>query len=468
MKIKVLLYFTVSIFVIYFISIAGTGCAQIGAPTGGPKDSIPPELVNAVPKLMATNFKGNKIILNFNEYIDVQDITNNLLVSPLPKINPTVEYKLKTVTVKLKDTLIDNTTYTINFGNAIKDNNEGNPFRNFSYVFSTGKTIDSLQISGNVIIAETGKADSTIIALLYQNADDSAVQKRKPNYIAKLDSSGNFTFKYLAAGAYKIYALRDGDGGKFYNTKIEMFAFADSMVTAAESFSPIKLYAYEEEKESKKIPKPSPAAIKKTDPIEKKLRYANNLTNNKQDLLSNLLLTVNHPLKNVDSKKLILTDTNYKAIPTNVSLDSTQKIISIQAKWKEGADYRLVVSKDAFTDTSGTQLTKQDTIRFSAKQNIEYGNLLLRFSNLSSVVHPILQFIKEAEIYKTIPITSEQWSDKLFAPGEYELRIFFDTNNNGKWDPGSYAKKLQPEKTITLDSKLSIKANWDNEREIKF
>jgi hypothetical protein len=113
-------------------------------------------------------------------------------------------------------------------------------------------------------------------------------------------------------------------------------------------------------------------------------------------------------------------------------------------------------------------LTKQDTIRFSAKQNIEYGNLLLRFSNLSSVVHPILQFIKEAEIYKTIPITSEQWSDKLFAPGEYELRIFFDTNNNGKWDPGSYAKKLQPEKTITLDSKLSIKANWDNEREIKF
>ena len=468
MKIKVLLYFTASIFVIYFISIAGTGCAQIGAPTGGPKDSIPPELLNAVPKLMATNFKGNKIILNFNEYIDVQDITNNLLVSPLPKINPTVEYKLKTVTVKLKDTLIDNTTYTINFGNAIKDNNEGNPFRNFSYVFSTGNTIDSLQISGNVMIAETGKADSTIIALLYQNADDSAVQKRKPNFIAKLDSSGNFTFKYLAAGAYKIYALRDGDGGKFYNTKIEMFAFADSMVTAAESFSPIKLYAYEEEKESKKIPKPSPAAIKKTDPIEKKLRYANNLTNNKQDLLSNLLLTVNNPLKNVDSKKLILTDTNYKAIPTNVSLDSTQKIISIQAKWKEGADYRLVVSKDAFTDTSGTQLTKQDTIRFSTKQNIEYGNLLLRFSNLSSVVHPILQFIKEAEIYKTIPITSEQWSDKLFAPGEYELRIFFDTNSNGKWDPGSYAKKLQPEKTITLDSKLSIKANWDNEREIKF
>jgi hypothetical protein len=83
-------------------------------------------------------------------------------------------------------------------------------------------------------------------------------------------------------------------------------------------------------------------------------------------------------------------------------------------------------------------------------------------------VHPILQFIKEGEIYKSVPITSAQWADKLFAPGEYELRILFDTNNNGKWDPGTYSKKLQPEKTITLDSKLIIKANWDNERDVKF
>jgi len=468
MKIKVLLYFTASIFVIYFISITGTGCAQIGSPTGGPRDSIPPELVNAIPKLMTTNFKGNKITLNFNEYIDVQDVSNNLLVSPLPKTNPIVDYKLKTVTVKLKDSLIDNTTYTINFGNAIKDNNEGNPFRNFTYVFSTGKTIDSLQISGSVMIAQTGKADSTIIALLYRNADDSAVQKIKPNYIAKLDSLGNFTFKYLAAGSYKIYALKDGDGGKYYNSKIEMFAFADSLVTAAESFSPIKLYAYEEEKEAKKIPRTSATSTKKADPVDKKLRYATSLANNKQDLLSDLLLTVNHPLKNLDPKKLILTDTNYKTIPTKVNIDSTQKIISIQAKWTEGADYRLLVFKDAFTDSSDIQLTKQDTIRFSTKQNIEYGNLLLRFSNLSSVVHPILQFIKEGEIYKSVTITSAQWADKLFVPGEYELRILFDTNNNGKWDPGTYSKKLQPEKTITLDSKLVIKANWDNERDIKF
>jgi hypothetical protein len=110
MKIHPLLYCTAAIVAIYFISITGTGCAQIGSPTGGPRDSLPPELVSAIPKLLNTNFKGNKIILNFNEYVDVQDVQNNLLVSPLPKINPTIEFKFKIVTIKLKDSLLDNTT----------------------------------------------------------------------------------------------------------------------------------------------------------------------------------------------------------------------------------------------------------------------------------------------------------------------------------------------------------------------
>ena len=469
MKIHPLLYCTAAIVAIYFIFITGTGCAQIGSPTGGPRDSIPPELVSAIPKLLNTNFKGNKIILNFNEYVDVQDVQNNLLVSPLPKINPTIDFKFKVVTVKLKDSLLDNTTYTINFGNAIRDNNEGNPYKNFSYVFSTGKTIDSLQIRGRVIIAQTGKADSTIIALLYQQADDSAVQKRKPNYIAKLDSSGNFAFKYLAAGEYKIYALKDGDGGKTYSSKIETFAFADSVVTAADNFSPIKLYAYEEEKEEKKVPKTTTAVGGKNAALlDKKLKYSSSLTNNEQDLLTDLVLTVNHPLKTLDAKKIILTDTNFNNIATKITVDSTQKIVSIQTKWNEGTQYRLLLFKDAFSDSSGTQLAKQDTIRFVTRKETAYGNLIIRFSNLATVVHPILQFIKEGEIYKSIPIASPQWSDKLFPPGEYEIRILFDANNNGKWDPGSYSKKIQPEKAITLDTKLTIKANWDNERDIKF
>ena len=465
MKIKHFLYFTGFILLIGFILMLGTGCAQIGAPTGGPKDSIAPVLISSNPALFTTNFKGNKIVLTFDEYIDVQDVQNNVLVSPYPKNNPMVDFKLKTVTVKLKDTLLANTTYAINFGNAIKDNNEGNPFKNFTYVFSTGKTIDSLKIKGTVIVAETGKKDSTILALLYRNVDDSAVQKRKPDYIAKLDSAGRFTFTNLSAGKYKMYALKDGDGGKTYNSKIELFAFADSEIILADSIKlPFTLYAYAEEKDIKKVPVAIPS---KASLADKKLRYTTNLSNNEQDLLTDLVITTNHPLKTFDTSKIILTDTNYNKISGTFKIDSSQKTIHIKTTWKEDFDYRLLINKTAFADSVGTQLTKSDTIKLKSKKESEYGNLTLRFTNLGAVINPVLQFIKGEEIYKTVRITSTTWTDKLFVPGEYELRILFDANNNGVWDAGNYAKKLQPEKAITLDTKLNIKANWDNERDIK-
>ena len=447
------------------MSLLVTGCAQIGAPTGGPRDSIPPELVSATPKLLSTNFSGNKVTLVFNEYVDVKDVQTNVLVSPYPKTNPQIDFKLKTVTVKLKDTLLENTTYTINFGNAIQDNNEGNPFRNFTYVFSTGNTIDSLQLGGQVIIAETGKKDSTIIAMLYRNVADSAVQKRKPNYIAKLDSSGNFRFTNLSAGSYKLYALKDGDGGKTYNSKIELFAFAEAEVIVSDSSAPITLFAFEEEKDIKKSPVAAPG--KTGSQADKKLKYTSSLSNNEQDLLTNLLLTVNHSIKTFDQQKIILADTNYNKINSTITIDSTQKIIQINTKWIEGNNYRLLVSKDAFIDSTGTELAKSDTIKFTTKKIADYGSIVLRFSNLKLADHPVLQFVKDQEIYRSVAITGATWSDKLFPPGDYELRILFDTNNNGKWDPGNYGKKLQPEKAITLDTKLNIKANWDNERDVK-
>ena len=217
----------------YCLSVSGTGCAQIGAPTGGPKDTIPPKLVRATPLLNSLNFRGNKITLTFDEYVDVQEVQNNVLVSPLPKTNPQVDYKLKTVTVKLRDSLLPNTTYSINFGNSIRDNNEGNPFSNFTYIFSTGDHIDSMIMTGKVVMAETGKADSTLTAMLYRNTVDSAVKKFRPDYMAKCNGQGRFTFTNLAPGTYKIYALKDGDGSKTYNAKTETFAFLDSAARTA-------------------------------------------------------------------------------------------------------------------------------------------------------------------------------------------------------------------------------------------
>jgi len=463
MKIKYLFFTTAVFLFIYIVSIAVSGCAQIGAPTGGPRDSIPPVLITASPKLFTTNFKGNKITLIFNEYINVLDVQKNVLVSPFPKTSPVIDFKLKTVSIKLIDTLIDNTTYAINFGNAIVDNNENNPFKEFTYVFSTGSTIDSLKLSGKVLMAETGKPDSTLQALLYRNANDSSVEKRKPDYIAKIDANGKFTFTNLSEGVYRIYALKDGDGGKTYNSKIESFAFADADIIVAAIPDSVLLYAYEEEKEKKKIPS---VAVKSA--ADKKLKFTPAPSKNmQQDLRSDFELRFNNTLKNFDTTKIVLTDTsNNKIEGITISLDSTRKIVSIKNKWPVNTYYRLIIAKDAVSDSANTLLAKSDTFHFKSKSESDYGSLTLRFTKIDLAKHPVIQFLTASEIVRSVAVTSSNWSDKLFIPGEYELRILYDANNNGIWDPGNYEKKLQPEKAITLDKKLTIRADWDNERDI--
>ena len=463
MKIKYLFFTTAVFLFIYIVSIAVSGCAQIGAPTGGPRDSIPPVLITASPKLFTTNFKGNKITLIFNEYINVLDVQKNVLVSPFPKTSPVIDFKLKTVSIKLIDTLIDNTTYAINFGNAIVDNNENNPFKDFTYVFSTGSTIDSLKLSGKVLMAETGKPDSTLQALLYRNANDSSVEKRKPDYIAKIDANGKFTFTNLSEGVYRIYALKDGDGGKTYNSKIESFAFADADIIVAAIPDSVLLYAYEEEKEKKKIP-----SVAAKSAADKKLKFTPAPSKNlQQDLSSDFELHFNNTLKNFDTTKIVLTDTsNNKIEGITISLDSTRKIVSIKNKWPVNTYYRLIIAKDAVSDSANNLLAKSDTFHFKSKSESDYGSLTLRFTKIDLAKHPVIQFLTASEIVRSVAVTGSNWSDKLFIPGEYELRILYDANNNGIWDPGNYEKKLQPEKAITLDKKLTIRADWDNERDI--
>jgi hypothetical protein len=184
-----------------------TGCANIIPPGGGPRDSLPPVLITATPKDSSTHFNSNKITFIFNEYVTVDNPQENLVVSPNPTNPPVIESKLRTVTIRLKDSLKPNTTYALFFGNALKDVNEGNSDPNFDYVFSTGAELDENTITGNVVLAETGKVDSTLLVVLHRSTADSAVANEKPDYYTKLDSKGNFTFKYLPKETFAIYAV---------------------------------------------------------------------------------------------------------------------------------------------------------------------------------------------------------------------------------------------------------------------
>lgn len=232
--------------VLVLISFAAS-CAQVLMPGGGPKDTTPPKVADYEPDSAATNFKGNKIIIRFNEYVTLSDLNNQLVISPPVNTTPDVTIRKKEVVVEFHDTLQDNTTYTISFGNAIRDITEGNVLENFRYVFSTGSVIDSLEISGKVVNASTLGPEKGIFVMLYRATDDSVPLKQKPYYFAKTKPDGTFRMTNLQAGTYKAFALDDKNSNYLYDNSEERIAFADNLITLSNDYDSLNLRLFKEE-----------------------------------------------------------------------------------------------------------------------------------------------------------------------------------------------------------------------------
>lgn len=451
------------IYLILALAVFLVSCGQQVAPTGGPRDSIPPKLVMAIPEVNAKNFKSDRITLYFDEYITLDNPFEKITYSPIPKINPNADGKLRTITIKIKDTLEPNTTYSIDFGESIKDVNESNILKNFNYAFSTGDYIDSAFLTGQVFIAETGLIDSTLVAVLHSNLDDSAVAKSKPRYFARLKGDGSFLFRNLKPGIYNLFAIKDQNGDRKYDQPSELIAFMNNTINIGIDTSSV-LYAFEAERTDTPIIKRPSAkqAAKKTE--DRRLRFSNNFEGGRQDLLSDLIFTSEHPLKTFDSSKIQLTDFEFKAIPNfSISKDSTNKKITIKTVWKEGAKYNLIIEKDLASDTLDNAILKTDTLSFNAKKESDYGSIDLKIESIDSALHPIVFLNKNSKNYLKQSLVNPRYRIKLFEPGDYEVKILFDLNNNGKWDTGDYWKKVQPEKVVARKKPISIRANWDNE-----
>ncbi len=447
-----------------------TSCANIIPPGGGPKDTLPPVLIKAEPKDSALHFDANRITLTFNEYVQLDpQALSTIITSPNPVQQPFAQSHLQTVTVRLKDSLEPNTTYSINFSNAIKDVNEGNPYKNFTYVFSTGNTIANGALSGKVQLAETGTADSTLIVILHKDLNDSAIKKERPYYYVSLDSGGNFNFHYLAYGTYNVFVLPN-DYTKKYDDSTKMFAFLNAPVTVDSTASqPLTLYAYNEYKPSKEnnnnAESPPNTLIKKK-PVDtsKTITFTTNLQKAQQDLLSDFIISFQKPLQHYDSSKIILSDTNFRATPGyKIIADTSLTTFHITYPWKEDEYFKLVVEKDAFTDSAGKTLAKNDTISFKTSAESEYGSIRLRFANLELEKNPVLQLLQNNMIVDSVALTSTEFYRRLYKPGEYNLRILYDTDKNMTWTPGNFEQKKQPEIAIRIPAKLTIKQNWDNE-----
>lgn len=445
------------------IAVFFCSCANIIPPSGGVKDTIPPALIVAFPKDSSINFNAKKITLTFNEYVEARDIQQNLVVNPLPKNLPTVDYKLQNVFVTLKDTLEPNTTYTINFGNAIKDVNEGNLAKNKTYTFSTGKYIDSNSISGKVIIANTGKTDSSLVAVLYDNLNDTAVRKLKPKYLVKLDGRGFFKFTNLPSTKFNLFILPN-DYSKKYDDSTKIFAFLNNTIYTRDSATNFTLYAYKEVEPVEKTNAPKQAEDKNKTP--EKLKFTVNLVNNRFDVLDTaIIISFNKKLNSANLKSVVVTDTNYTPLKNyEPVLDTASNSIIIKHSFLLGAKYCLLVDKAAVTDTLNNTLAKNDTIKFTTLDEKNYGSIKIRYNQADT--NAVLQVISNGKLFMSLPLDTKEILKKLFKPGDYDLRILLDENKNGIWDAGNYNQKKQPEKVIALTTKLLIKANWDNELEL--
>ena len=211
-------------------AMALAGCAKMGQPDGGWFDETPPHVIATNPPDQSTGVSSQRITIFFDEYIKLDNPTEKVVISPPQLETPDIKSGGNRITVSIKDSLMPNTTYTIDFSDAISDNNEGNPLGNYTYSFSTGDHIDTLEVAGNVVEAQNMEPIKGILVGLYANLEDSAFTTQPMLRFARTDSRGRFVIKGVAPGEYRIYALQDADGNFMFSQKSEKMAFNHDII----------------------------------------------------------------------------------------------------------------------------------------------------------------------------------------------------------------------------------------------
>lgn len=217
-------------FILLLLSLVWISCAQQLTPGGGPIDNKAPALLNANPPLNGTNFNSKEIELKFNEFVTLKDLNKYLLISPPTKNTPEVVVSGKRVKIKIKDTLLANTTYQLYLGNAIADIHESNPLENFSYIFSTGNVIDSLKIRGKVVNASDRSNAEGVNVQVYSAQTDSIALKGMPKHISKTNKQGEYIIEAMAPGSYYVVALNDKNSNYTFENASDKIGFLNSAI----------------------------------------------------------------------------------------------------------------------------------------------------------------------------------------------------------------------------------------------
>src|SRR5690606_28047665 len=535
-KIIKLQHLAISCFIL-LILLSLSRCANMQRPTGGPKDSIPPQLLEESTPNFTTNFTEKRIVLRFDEFIKLNNQYKEFSISP--DLEEIVDYRVRKrdLVITLPDSLEENTTYTINFGKGLVDYNEGNPFVDYNYVFATGDELDSLSITGSVINGFTKefdpKKDENIKILLIPTSQDSIFGKRKANIFANVDTSGNFKFNNLREDSYRIYALKEQNNDRIFNGNDEWIGFLEDSLYLDQDIADIHLeitQAYPKEFRtlekkfestghilltfSKPLEEPKTKIIFPADLDERKIEQYSfkndsakiyipqteldsikielmdgteimdtifirvnknakfnrevkpilNITN-KVDRVRHITLTSTSPLADVDKSKILIHEDSVSRRNFQLQQDTINRnLYHIRYNWRPKRDYELVIQEGAMR-TPFDDINLESKTRFTLDESDNYGNIHFTVTGLDSTMNYIVELIDESKekVFERKPLiaSNPKISYTNYPGGKYSLRIIYDANNNGRWDPADVYAKKQAENIWYLNKTFTIRANWD-------
>lgn len=520
-----------------FMGFAFWQCANPIAPTGGPRDEQPPQIDSArsTPNLQ-TDFRPERITLTFDEWVKLENANQQVVISP-PMQGYEVTLKGKSVIVDFgdKDTLRNNVTYVIQFGEAVKDLTESNPAEDLRFVFSTGPYIDSIEVQGQVLDAYTAEPVDGALVMLYDNLADSVFRTEKPFYFGRTNEQGLFLISNLRAGNYKLAALKDADANYRFNQASESIAFfAEPVTLNADSVPPVSLRLFQETipLQIAKVDSSNWGRVKlvfnrlplqdldlitstpflRTQDADSLFLWhqANSpwrLIVQSDTLLSDTLLvpaapmgsaarrlpplaikplanapkqlppgkpvplSFNRPIQAIDTSLVHLQqDTLLDKLAFSWELDSTEaRQFLLRRSWQTGANYELTLYPGAVTDYWGHVNVDTLSKKWTGGDVKRLGNLLLTFNtDVVATNYYVRLLLPDKPPVATFSLQGNiSYSRNIngLPPGEYQLEIIEDTNQNQQWDTGNYNALRQPER-VAIRKLESLRANWDLEAEI--
>jgi len=514
------------IFCLCILGLGISACARIEGLTGGPKDTEPPQVIwEKSSSNLQTSFNPREIRLSFSEYIALNNIQQNLVITPTLQHNPKFRLKGKTLTIQLdeNEVLRDNTTYVFQFGESVRDITERNPAKNLKFIFSTGEKIDSLGISGSVFLAETMEPAKNTLVSLYFGESDSAFTQRKPDLFTRTSDNGSFSVQYLKAGTYRLFALADNNQNLYYDLPDESFAFMNAPVSLdGDTSGPVNLFM-------SASPLPAKIARKTGGNGEVRLIFnrkvnsfewqAESVTYRRTKFYGDSLILWYQAVDSVRSilsyddsrdsldlppfkfdrsrpasfKAKIFTRLikpngqvklecglpvsmfnpegirTYPALPISVVPDSIDpSTLKLDLNTGKREKFYLVLDSACIQLVDGA-FNQPDSLEYTVLKREALSTLLLRLQGLKPGISYLIQIReKKRLVHETFIEPSESvWSGTFsnLDPGKYQLYLIEDENKNKTWDPGSYPQRRQPEK-ISVWPMEELRPDWEIEQKI--